>query len=60
VSTVSKTFAKLFRCKLLNVHDWRPLRIAGEKAWECRNCGELYGGAEPPKYVPTDPGMGGA
>jgi hypothetical protein len=50
---VRKTLAKVFRCKLVNVHDWRPLRIDGELAWECRICGERYRGPEPPKYVPT-------
>jgi hypothetical protein len=56
---VRKTLAKVFRCKLINSHDWRPVRIDGEQAWECRRCGELYGGAEPPKYVPTGIGGGG-
>jgi hypothetical protein len=49
---VRTTLAKITRCKLLNSHDWKPIRVDGEQAWECRLCGERYSGPQPPKASP--------
>jgi hypothetical protein len=48
-----KTLAKLIRCKILDSHDWKAVRIDGEQAWDCRLCGERYSGQTPPRASPT-------
>jgi len=53
---VRKTLARIIRCKLLGSHDWKPIRVDGEQAWECRLCGEVYAGETTPKArVPVGP-----
>ena len=56
-----KRLWRAIQCRFFSNHRWQEIRVDGEKAFQCRDCGKRYFGDDPTgEHLYGQGGAGGA